>query len=80
MDEFFHRKSLDDYLSWKPELFSVAMKKATGAREDPRGFAHKKRRHERFCCSCREASDATYFQLGSGKVYRLLHWNIYTIA
>ena len=31
-------------------------------------------------CSCREASDATYFQLRSGKLYRLLHWNIYTIA
>jgi hypothetical protein len=31
-------------------------------------------------CSCREASDATYFQLRSGKLYRLHHWNIYTIA
>jgi hypothetical protein len=43
MDEFFHRKSLDDYLSWKPELLSVAMKKATGAREDLRGFAAQKK-------------------------------------
>jgi hypothetical protein len=31
-------------------------------------------------CSCREASDATYFQLRSGKLYQLLNWNIYTIA
>jgi hypothetical protein len=26
-------------------------------------LTHKKRRHERSSCSCREASDATYFQL-----------------
>jgi hypothetical protein len=31
-------------------------------------------------CSCREASDATYFQLWSGKLYQLHHWNIYTIT
>jgi hypothetical protein len=31
-------------------------------------------------CSCREASDATYFQVRNGKLYRVLHWNIYTLA
>jgi hypothetical protein len=30
-------------------------------------FRHKKRRHERSVCSCREASDATYFRGESGK-------------
>jgi hypothetical protein len=42
-------------------------------------FAQKKTART-FYGSCREASDATYFQLRIGNLYRLHHWNIYTIA
>jgi hypothetical protein len=39
----------------------------------------KKRRHERSSCSCREASDATYFQMKVA-LGRLSGWNKYKLA
>ena len=45
-----------------------------------RGFSATKKDGTNVFCSCREASDATYFQLRSGKLYQLLNWTIYTIA
>jgi hypothetical protein len=44
-------------------------------------MARKQKKTARtFYGSCREASDATYFQLRIGSHYRLPNWNIYTIA
>ena len=41
--------------------------------------SEQKKTARTFCCSCREASDANYFQPGGVSNYRLPNWNIYTI-
>jgi hypothetical protein len=41
---------------------------------------NKKRRHERYSCSCREASDANYFRKGGDGFDHLNRRNKYSIA
>ena len=49
-------------------------------REAPVAAGGQKKTARTVNCPCREASDANYFQLRRGRIYRLLNWNIYTIA
>jgi len=45
-----------------------------------RGFSATKKDGTNVFCSCREASDANYFQQEKRHLCRPLNWNIYTIA